>query len=105
MPAGAPPDEISPNAPAVEEFTVVLARSGIEVPVQKGQSILDALRNAAVEVSYSCEEGVCGACEVRFLAGAPLHRDSVRTAAEHDRLSTLQICCAGSRSARLTLDL
>lgn len=87
------------------EFTVVLAKSGTEVRVRKGESILGALRGARIDVSYSCEEGICGACEVKFLGGAPVHRDSVRTAEEHERLSTVMICCAGSRSQRLTLDL
>jgi ferredoxin len=87
------------------EFTVVLAKTGIEVPVRSGQSILDALRDAAVKVAYSCEEGLCGACEVKFLAGKPLHRDFVRTSEEHDRLSTLMICCARSCSKTLTLDI
>jgi tetrachlorobenzoquinone reductase len=87
------------------DFTVVLAKRGMKIPVRKGQSILDALRDAAVEVSYSCEEGLCGACEVKFLAGDPVHRDFVRTPEEHERLSTLMICCARSRSKTLTLDI
>jgi tetrachlorobenzoquinone reductase len=86
-------------------FTVVLAKTGKELQVRAGQSILDALRDAAVDVSYSCEEGLCGACEVKFLAGDPVHRDFVRTPEEHDRLSTLMICCARSRSKILTLDI
>jgi tetrachlorobenzoquinone reductase len=95
------------NADAAQEceFTVVLARTGMVVPIRAGQSILHALRDAAVDVSYSCEEGICGACEVTFLAGDPVHRDFVRTAEEHDRLSTLMICCARSRSKTLTLDI
>jgi tetrachlorobenzoquinone reductase len=93
------------NAQADCDFTVILAKTGMEVPVRAGQSILDALRDAAVEVAYSCEEGMCGACEVKFLAGDPVHRDFVRTPEEHDRLSTLMICCARSRSKTLTLDI
>lgn len=87
------------------EFTVLLAKSQREVHVRGGETILQALRNASVPLSYSCEEGVCGACEVRYLAGIPVHRDSVRSATEHDRLGTVAICCAGCRSDRLTLDL
>jgi vanillate O-demethylase ferredoxin subunit len=90
---------------AGSEFSVVLAKSRTEVLVHRGETILSALRDAAIDVAYSCEEGVCGACEVRFLAGEPLHRDRVRTAAEHDRLCTVMICCAGSKTKRLTLDL
>jgi tetrachlorobenzoquinone reductase len=96
--------ETGRSAP-LAEFTVVLAKSGTEIPVREGQTILGALRDASVDVSYSCEQGVCGACEVKFLSGDPVHRDSVCTSAEHDQLSTLMICCAGSRSRRLTLDL
>jgi vanillate O-demethylase ferredoxin subunit len=96
---------LPPSEEPSGEFTVVLAKSGTEVLVRDDQTILGVLREACIDVSYSCEEGVCGACEVRYLAGVPLHRDAVRTAAEHDRLSTVMICCARSRSKRLTLDL
>jgi vanillate O-demethylase ferredoxin subunit len=95
-----PADEVAGG-----EFYVVLAKSGTVILVRRGETILGALRAARIDVAYSCEEGVCGACEVKYLAGVPLHRDVVRTAAEHDRLSTVMICCAGSRTQRLTLDL
>ena len=88
-----------------QAFTVVLARSGRAIGVRAGQSILQALREAHIDVSYSCEEGICGACEVKILGGTPVHRDSVRSAEEHARRSSVMICCAGSRSAQLTLDL
>jgi tetrachlorobenzoquinone reductase len=87
------------------DFSVVLAKSKREVRVRRGDTILNALREASVEVSYSCEEGVCGACEVKYLSGVPLHRDHVRTATEHERLRTVMICCAGSKTGHLTLDL
>lgn len=87
------------------DFTVFLAKSQREVHVRSGETILEALRNASIPLSYSCEEGVCGACEVKYLEGIPVHRDSVRPATEHERLGTLMICCAGCRSERLTVDL
>jgi ferredoxin len=89
----------------LDEFTVVLAKSKTEILVRHGQTILDALRDARVDVSYSCEQGVCGACETKYLSGHPVHRDMVRTPEEHEQLSTVMICCAGSRSNRLTLDI
>jgi tetrachlorobenzoquinone reductase len=97
--------EQSEAEPLLEEFIVVLAKSGVEVPVRKGETILEALLDAHVDVQYSCEQGVCGACEVKFLSGKPQHRDMVRSPEEHDEISTLMICCAGSRSKRLTLDV
>jgi vanillate O-demethylase ferredoxin subunit len=97
--------ERSEEAPLCDEFTVVLGRSGTEVSVQRGQTILAALLDARIDVSYSCEQGVCGACETKLLDGTAEHRDFVRSPEEHVRLSTLMICCAGSRSKRLTIDL
>ena len=97
--------EQSEAEPLQEEFTVVLARSGAEIEVRKGETILEALLNARIDVQYSCEQGVCGACELKFLSGKPAHRDMVRSPEEHDEISTLMICCAGSRSKRLTLDI
>lgn len=90
---------------AARAFIVELARSRREILVKEGESILGTLRDAGVDLAYSCEEGICGACEVKFLAGIPEHRDFVRTAAEHDRDSTVIICQAGSKSERLVLDL
>jgi vanillate O-demethylase ferredoxin subunit len=97
--------EQSDAEPLQDEFTVVLARSGVEIAVHKGETILEALLGAHIDVSYSCEQGVCGACEVKYLSGRPEHRDTVRSPEEHDEISTLMICCAGSRSKRLTLDI
>ena len=89
----------------LDEFTVVLARSGREILVREGETILLALLGASIDVSFSCEEGMCGACETKVLAGTPIHRGTVYPAVEHERRSTMLICCGGSRSERLTLDL
>jgi vanillate O-demethylase ferredoxin subunit len=96
---------VVPVVPATKAFTVMLKRSEAQVEVREGESILSALLRADIDVPYSCEEGVCGACETRVLAGQPLHRDTVRTPHEHDRRSTMMICCSGSDSPCLTLDL
>jgi ferredoxin-NADP reductase len=86
-------------------FTVFLAKSGIEVQVEKGTSILDALKETSADVMYSCEQGVCGACEVNVLDGEPIHRDNVRSEAEHQLKKTMIICCSGCKSDRLVLDI
>ncbi len=86
-------------------FVVGLGRAGVDVTVGDGESILHALLREGIDVSYSCEEGVCGACETRVLDGQPSHRDTVRTPEEHARRGTMMICCSRSRSARLVLDL
>lgn len=88
-----------------EAFTVFLAKSGIEVQVGKGESILEVLKETSADVMYSCEQGVCGACEVNVLEGEPIHRDAVRSAEEHTSKKTMIICCSGCRSGRLVLDI
>lgn len=90
---------------ADDTFVVQLARSGREFTVRRGDTILGTLRDAGVDLAYSCEEGICGACEVTFLAGSPEHRDVVRTPEEHDQRSSVIICQAGCRSRRLVLDM
>lgn len=84
-------------------FTVELARSGKTVRVEPGQNLLQALRGAGIHPITSCEMGVCGSCVTRYLSGAPEHGDSFLSPTE--RLSQLAICCAGSLSDRLVLDL
>lgn len=86
-------------------FKVVLARSGITLPVKSGETILQAVLAAGVDVPSSCEEGVCGSCETRVLAGEPDHRDLILSDQEKKAGRTMMICCSGSKSASLTLDL
>ena len=50
-------------------FVVELARSGQEFVIPEGKSILQVLLDAGVDVDYSCELGICGACEQRVISG------------------------------------
>ncbi|MEU4316063.1 PDR/VanB family oxidoreductase [Nocardia sp. NPDC024068] len=86
-------------------FTVVLAGRGVEIGVAAGRSILEAVLDAGVDVPFSCEEGVCGACETTVVSGEPVHFDTVRAPAEHNERRTVMICCARSRSEKLVLDI
>lgn len=86
-------------------FTVVLARSQREIAVPSGKTILDALQEAGIDVPYSCMEGVCGSCETAVLEGVPDHRDLVLTDAERAASKTMMICCSGSKTEKLVLDL
>nr|WP_242010281.1 2Fe-2S iron-sulfur cluster binding domain-containing protein [Acetobacter conturbans] len=87
-------------------FTVKLARTGTTIAVSKNQSILEALIQAGINLEYSCEEGLCGACEARVIEGDPLHRDSVRTPLEHNKRRTIMLCVSRVRSSdTLVLDL
>ena len=86
-------------------FTLELDRTGRSINVADGQTILDALNEAGIDVRYSCRGGVCGACETRVIAGIPDHHDSILTEEERATNQTVMICCAGSRTDRLVLDI
>jgi ferredoxin-NADP reductase len=86
-------------------FRVKLARSDRVLEIPEGGSILDALKAAGVSVEHSCTEGICGTCETKVLAGIPDHRDSVLTAAERAANNTIIVCCSGSKTDELVLDL
>jgi ferredoxin len=86
-------------------FWVELARSGEEYFIPEGKKILEVLFDAGVDVDYSCELGICGACETRVISGIPEHRDSVLSAEEQDANEKVMICCCGSKTERLVLDM
>lgn len=86
-------------------FTVVLQKSGRDIFVKSGETILKAVRDAGVDVQSSCEEGVCGACETAVISGQPDHRDMILSEREKAASKTMMICCSGCKSDRLVLDL
>ncbi|HJE59456.1 MAG TPA: PDR/VanB family oxidoreductase [Nocardiopsis listeri] len=56
-------------------FVAECARSGKEVTVPAGETLMDALLKQDIPLGTGCREGVCGSCEVKVLAGEPEHRD------------------------------
>jgi ferredoxin-NADP reductase len=97
--------EVAASADARAGYTVELKRAGKEFQVQAGQNLLAALRAAGADPSTSCEEGICGSCETRVLAGIPDHRDSVLSPSEQAANITMMVCVSGCKSERLVLDL
>ncbi len=86
-------------------FTVELARSRRTFMVPQGQTILQVLREAGVDVASSCEQGVCGACETGLISGTPEHHDAVLTDDERAANDRVMICCVGCINGPLVLDL
>lgn len=100
-------ERFAPAAPPPNAggFTVRLAASGRSVAVARGQTILDALRRAGVSVPASCEQGICGTCETAVIAGRPEHRDMLLSPEEKASNKVMMVCCSGSFSDELVLDL
>lgn len=86
-------------------FEVELRQSGITLTVPADTSVLHTVLEHLPNLNYSCEEGYCGTCETRVLAGTPLHRDTVLSEAERETGDTMMICVSRSKTPLLTLDL
>ncbi|RYX85362.1 MAG: oxidoreductase [Bradyrhizobiaceae bacterium] len=83
-------------------FSIRLARSGRSLDVGPDETVLSACLTAGIDLSYSCEEGVCGACEVRVLSGSVDHRDQVIPPAARATSAVMMACCSRGLT---TLDL
>jgi tetrachlorobenzoquinone reductase len=88
-----------------DAFQVHLKRSNLTLTVAADETLLQKCLDAGVDVPYSCEEGVCGACESRILSGKVDHRDSVLTASQRDAQDRMMVCCSRGVGASLVLDL
>ena len=87
-------------------FEVVLARSGRELQVAPGMSILQAIeQDGSVAVDCLCREGVCGTCEVGIVEGEAQHLDQYLSPEEKAAQKTLMICVSRARGGRIVLDL
>lgn len=86
-------------------FQLVLARKQRSLFVAPGKSILDTLLDAGLDTTHCCKEGVCGACQTTVIEGEPDHRDSYLSPAERRSGKTIMLCCSGSKSPTLVLDL
>ncbi|HVZ45603.1 MAG TPA: PDR/VanB family oxidoreductase [Ramlibacter sp.] len=102
----APPQEPEPREPAQPaEFVVVQASTGRGIPVPADKTMLQALRDAGLEMKSECEYGVCGWCAVGVLDGEPKHFDSYLTGAERASNKLVLPCVSRCASASLTLDI
>lgn len=87
------------------EFEVELARTGQVLTVPKDRTLLSVIRDVRSDILSSCEEGYCGTCETKVLAGIPEHHDEVLSAEDRAAGNTMMICVGRCRGSRLVLDL
>jgi len=94
------------NQPAAGgSFQVCIASSGATIEVPPEYTVVQALAANGVEVVTSCEQGVCGTCLTRVIAGEPEHLDSYLTDEERAANDQFLPCCSRSKSPLLVLDL
>ncbi len=86
-------------------FDVVVPRHKTELHVAPGQSLIEVLEAAGIEVMNDCRRGECGLCALDVLAldGEIDHRDVFLSA--HEKQENKRICACVSRVVgRITLD-
>ncbi|TDU78536.1 PDR/VanB family oxidoreductase [Streptomyces sp. KS 21] len=91
------------TAGACHRFTVELHRSGRTIEVAADESTLTAVRRELPATPYSCEQGFCGTCQHRVLAGEVDHRDTLLT--DREREDSMLLCVSRAKDDRLVLDL
>jgi ferredoxin-NADP reductase len=98
-PRSRPADETSGG------FEVVCQASGVTLTVPPDKTVLATLNEAGIYVPCSCEQGICGTCEVRVLGGEVDHRDSIQSEAEHAANQSMMVCVSRAHSPQLLLDI
>lgn len=85
-------------------FEVELRQSNCVLKVPAERTLLEVVREVNPSILFSCEEGFCGSCETRVLAGVPEHNDTILSQAARDKNDTMMICVGRSKTSRLVLD-
>jgi len=88
-----------------EPFVVDLERTGRDVLVPSGVSMLEALEDEGVQLPNMCRQGVCGECRIPVTSGTPLHRDSYLSAEDQKTNDTTMPCVSRAVGDRLGVDL
>ena len=88
-----------------QAFEIHVAGTGQVVPVPVGCTAAAAMQAAGLPLLTSCEQGVCGTCLTRVLAGEPEHRDQYLTPEEQAANDQFLPCCSRARGGRLVVAL
>ena len=92
---------------APEEFVARLRdRDGQEVRVRRNRTLLDALKDAGVDMMWDCLRGECGLCAVRTLEveGELDHRDVFLSEDEQREGETIVTCVSRAVGGAITID-
>lgn len=88
-----------------DSFELIAEQSNLKLIVPADKTIAQVLSEAGVDVPLSCEQGVCGTCLTRIIAGVADHRDLILTDDEREANEEIAICCSRSKTPSLTLDI
>jgi ferredoxin-NADP reductase len=96
----------SSGAYAPEPFVVEAADHGMSVEVSETQTMLEALRDAGIDVMYDCLRGECGLCTVEVVSarGQIDHRDVFLSEEEKAEQRKLCTCVSRAVGGGITVD-
>jgi vanillate monooxygenase ferredoxin subunit len=87
------------------EFLVEIKKTGQLITIPADKTVVEALRDAGVEIPVSCEQGVCATCLTNIVAGVPDHRDLILTNEEHEGGKLFTPCVSRALSDVLVIDV
>ncbi len=85
-----------------DPFVAELADSGRTLEVEGEKTLLDALREAGLDIPSSCETGNCGTCRVGVKRGRIEHRG---TGLLEDEMTSAMLSCVSRGVGTIVLDL
>ena len=87
-----------------ERFQIRLANSSTVYEVPEDKTIVEVLAEQGIFIETSCEQGICGTCVTRVLAGTPDHRDMYLTDEEKKACDRMMPCVSRALSPLLILE-
>jgi len=85
-----------------DPFVAELSDSGKQIEVDGDKTLLDALRDAGLDIPSSCEAGNCGTCRVGVKSGKVEHRG---TGLLEDEKCSAMLSCVSRGIGTIVLDL
>lgn len=85
-----------------DPFTVQLSETNKTVEVNENQTLLDALREAGLDVASSCEVGNCGTCRLFVKDGRIEHRGTGLT---NDEKTSSMLSCVSRGVGKIVIEL
>lgn len=96
---------VGATAESDEEFIVEVHATGQQFTIPKNLSVIQVLEDNDIFIPVSCEQGICGTCITKVLAGEPDHRDMYLSEAEKAANNQFLPCCSRAKTKKLVIDI
>ena len=87
------------------DFTLKLAKSGLELKVPADETATDVLQKNGVAIDVKCSDGICGVCRCGLISGEVEHRDFVLSKAQRETGVILCQSRAAAKDGVIEVDL